>query len=266
MSDNRQPVNHTHLPIQTILLSPSTHSVGFVYLRAILFPMERILKGIYAEKRPDYFEQPRLEMIGLLPTESRRILEVGCGAGAFGAAVKSRLKAEYWGIEPDPGAADLASDRIDRVLCGLFSEGLELPRDHFDCIIFNDVLEHLVDPELALTYAKRLLCKGGVVVASIPNICHFPTLWRLVIHGDWEYTERGILDKTHLRFFTRRSIHRLFESTGYGVDTLEGIDPFYEMVPADRQAWRYYRYISRLPSPKVKDMRYLRFSVRATAT
>jgi SAM-dependent methyltransferase len=226
---------------------------------------KNLVEDAYAEKLPDYYDQSRQEMVELIPRTCERILEVGCGTGAFGAQVKNHLKAEYWGIEPDLAACKVANERLDKVHCGRFSADLRLPENFFDCIVFNDVLEHLFDPGHALTFAKSLLRHGGVVVASIPNIRHFPTVWRLVVDGDWEYTERGILDKTHVRFFTRQSIHTLFEVAGYQIERMEGIDPFCEMIPADRKAWRFYKLISRLPISLVRDMRYLRFAIRTQA-
>lgn len=224
---------------------------------------DQFLEKAYADKNFDYYDCPRPEMMAMIPTSCARLLDVGCGGGAFGQAVKARLKSEVWGVEPEPKSAKLAESRIDRVFEGLFTEDLDLPKDYFDCIVFNDVLEHILDPGQALVFAKTLLRKGGVVVSSIPNIGHFPTVFRLAIHGEFEYAERGILDKTHLRFFTRKSIRKMYETAGYRVDSLEGINPFYEMIPADGRLWKYYKIVKLLPYPGVKDMRYLQFATRA---
>jgi SAM-dependent methyltransferase len=217
------------------------------------------------DKQPDYYEQPRTEMLSLLPEPCHRVLEIGCGSGVFGATVKALRGAEVWGLEPEPTAARVAQGRLDRVLDCPFPDDDLLPEKYFDCVVMNDVLEHMVHPERALARAKEVLVDGGVVVASIPNVRHFPTLWRLVVGGEWEYTERGILDRTHLRFFTRKSISALFVENGYRVDVLDGIDAYYQMTPADRKPWRYFRYFRRLPLPGIHDMSYLRFAVRASA-
>lgn len=135
-------------------------------------------------------------------------------------AVKRSLpEAQTWGIEPAADAAEIARTRLDRVLVGHFPD--VVPTGHtFDCIAFNDVLEHIADPWGALEHARCLLNPGGVVVASIPNVRHWDVLAPLMLGGRWNYTETGILDRTHLRFFTRSSVVELFVSCGYTVDLL----------------------------------------------
>jgi len=226
---------------------------------------DRFLRQAYADKASSYYECSRSEMIPFIPVSTQCLLDVGCGAGSFGAAVKSRIGCKVWGIEPESDAVSRASSRLDQVVQGLFSDGANLPPKHFDCIVFNDVLEHILDPGRALVYARSLLKDGGGVVASIPNIGHFPTLWRLAVRGEWEYTDCGILDKTHLRFFTRKSIRTLFESSGYRLGRLEGINEYCQLVQADRCLWRYYKLLSLLPSPGIRDMRFLQFGLQAVA-
>jgi 2-polyprenyl-3-methyl-5-hydroxy-6-metoxy-1,4-benzoquinol methylase len=92
----------------------------------------------------------------------------------------------------------------------------------FECVVFNDVLEHMENPWRALELAHGFLAPGGVIVASIPNIRNIRTLFDLVVRGRWEYSDTGVLDRTHLRFFTRREMIALFESQGY---VIERIDP-----------------------------------------
>lgn len=225
--------------------------------------LDPALAKAYADKRSDYYDCLRPEMMSLIPTSCQRLLDVGCGSGAFASAIKQKLGCEAWGVEPEPASAAVAASRLDRVICAPFTEGLAITEHTFDCIIFNDILEHLVDPAQALLYAKTLLRVGGTVVASIPNIGHFPTIWQLVRHGQWKYTERGILDKTHLRFFTRHSIREMFTNCGFSNFHIEGINPYFEMQPTDKRAWRYYRMIALTPIPAVRDMRYLQFGVRA---
>ena len=160
-------------------------------------------------------------------------------------------------------SCEKAATRLDRAVHGRFDDKLELPSAYFDCIFFNDVLEHMVDPAAALRRAQKYLVPDGKIVASIPNIAHFPTVWRLVARGQWEYTERGILDRTHLRFFTRQSIRRLFEEAGFSIKLLEGINEFSEMQPGDRRLWKIYRIFSWLPHKHLRDMGYLQFGVIA---
>lgn len=94
----------------------------------------------------------------------------------------------------------------------------------FDCVVFNDVLEHLVDPWEALGASINLLSPSGCIVSSIPNVRYYKVLKQLLFKKDWRYVEAGILDRTHLRFFTEKSILRLFHTCGYRVDVIKGIN------------------------------------------
>ncbi len=164
-------------------------------------------------------------MLEFIPPEAKRILDVGCGEGIFAQAAKQKCNAEVWGAELVPSVADMAARRLDRVIAGDIMQKLdELPDSYFDCITFNDVIEHLADPYSMLTVIKGKLSPTGVVVSSIPNVRNFRNLFELVIRGEWRYVEAGILDKTHLRFFTKKSIFEMFESLGYEVLQLDGIN------------------------------------------
>ena len=202
-------------------------------------------------------------MFEYVPSHCRRVLDVGCGAGTFGATIRQRIGCEVWGVESDAGCIQKAEQNIDKVFHGYFGPELGLPSNYFDCIIFNDVLEHMLDPASALVLARALLSGEGCIVASIPNIRHFPTIWKLLIRGDWEYKEFGILDKTHLRFFTRVSIMRLFQQAGFVVERIEGINPFNSLEPDDQPLWRRYSVFSWLPITRIKDMRYQQFAIVA---
>jgi 2-polyprenyl-3-methyl-5-hydroxy-6-metoxy-1,4-benzoquinol methylase len=172
-----------------------------------------------------YFECDRQEMIACIPKDTHTVLEIGCGAGAFGRILKQNRKVEVWGVEPDRNAAQHAEHFLDRVLVGLYPEDLDLPSQYFDCVVFNDVLEHMIDPWSALAAARDHLTYAGHIVASIPNIRYLPAMYRLMIRGEWTYTQFGILDKTHLRFFTKKSMLEMFDQAGYEVLHIEGIYP-----------------------------------------
>jgi len=200
-------------------------------------------------------------MLPFVPESAHTVLEVGCSVGNFGSLLKSERSARVWGVEIDPEAAAIASRRLDKVIVGPFDRNLNLPEGEFDCVLFNDVLEHMIDPYSALEYAKELLAKDGCVVASIPNVRYFGNVWRFLIDGTWEYVDEGILDRTHLRFFTRKSIESMFPKLGFEISEIKGINPVDSWDPPLRQKFRYLNF---LLMKKIADMRWLQFAVVAT--
>jgi 2-polyprenyl-3-methyl-5-hydroxy-6-metoxy-1,4-benzoquinol methylase len=217
----------------------------------------------YASKTAEYFAEARPEMLSFVPTNCRRLLDVGCGTGTFGASLKQTRHIEVWGVEPFASAAAKAADKLDRVITGPFEPETDLPVGAFDCIVFNDVLEHMVAPELALRYAKTLLSAGGSILASIPNVRYLPVLWKLGVRGSWEYGDCGILDRTHLRFFTRSSMLRMFQDEGYTVKSIDGINPYQGIPNVRRRLWRAYRIVNAVAFGQLSDMKYLQFAVVA---
>jgi hypothetical protein len=121
-------------------------------------------------------------------------------------------------------------------------------------------------PEQALRYAKGLLAPGGTVVASIPNIRQLPVLWQLVMRGRWEYSESGLLDKTHLRFFTRSSIVKMFLDEGYIVESICGINAYVGIPNASRPLWAAYKVINAFSFGKFADLRFQQFAIVAKPT
>ena len=181
------------------------------------------------DDRSAYYGHPRREMEPFVPATAGMVLDVGCGAGAFAAtlrAARAGRALEIWGVELSPEAAARAGTACDRVLVGDAVACLrDLPAGGFDCVVMNDVLEHLVEPEPLLREARRVLKPDGSLVASLPNVRYFFNVWDLVVHGRWDYMDEGILDRTHLRFFTRGSLRRLLEEEGFAVQRLQGINP-----------------------------------------
>ena len=217
----------------------------------------------YASKSADYFTEARPEMLSFVPANCRRLLDVGCGTGTFGASLKQTRQIEVWGVEPFASAAAKAADKLDRVITGPFEPETDLPAGAFDCIVFNDVLEHMVEPDQALRYAKHLLSAGGTILASIPNVRHFPLLWQLGVRGSWEYGDCGILDRTHLRFFTKSNILKMFQDEGYAVRSISGINPYMGIPSASRRLWFVYRAANVLFMGKFSDLKFLQFAVVA---
>jgi len=171
--------------------------------------------------RPEgYYNHARPEVLALVPEDARRILDVGCGAGELGAAIKARQGAYVCGIERD-GAAGHAADAVLDYVRHADVETGQLPHEiigeGFDCIVFADILEHLEDPEALLRYAgKHWLADTGTLVVSVPNSRHWSVLEALV-NGDYPYTDAGLMDRTHLRLFTRREVQKLLWRAGFEV-------------------------------------------------
>ena len=181
------------------------------------------------EKPISYYENVRNDLIPLIPNDAKCILEVGCASGMTGRELKRRNGAFVAGIELNANAATAAKNVLDDVLHGDI-EKIDLPyRDSsFDCILFADVLEHLIDPLSTLIKVRRLLKKGGSVVASIPNV-QFHGVIHQLIEGNWTYEKEGILDETHLRFFTYKEIEKIFSQAGYSIQKVEEVlDPQYD--------------------------------------
>lgn len=175
------------------------------------------------EFNPSYIGQ-RSDIQRLIYPNTRVVLDVGCSTGILGAAIKAKTGAQVFGIELSEEMANEALSRIDKVFVGdaeeILYQGM-LDGYQFDTIVFADVLEHLVDPWSVLRKAATYLHSEGTIIASIPNIRHIDTIYHLVLKGYWPYRERGIHDKTHLRFFTRKNIVDLFENAGLSIDTIE---------------------------------------------
>lgn len=202
-----------------------------------------------------YFNSPRPEMLNYIPKAAKKVLDVGCANGMFACLVKQEFDATVWGIEINPDAAHIASKNLDRVIVkDIFDAFSDLPEKYFDCVVFNDVLEHLVDPYSVLDKIKKFLSPEGVVVASIPNIRHAPVLFDLVVNGNWDYAEYGVLDKTHLRFFTKASIKKMFSNLGYDLIQMNGIN---------RSESIKGKIISKLLIGAISDMKYIQFACLA---
>jgi 2-polyprenyl-3-methyl-5-hydroxy-6-metoxy-1,4-benzoquinol methylase len=160
-------------------------------------------------------------MIRLIPAGASKILEIGCGAGMTGKLLKELGFEEIVGIEVVEEVARKAIPYYDRVIVGDV-EKVMLPyeKGHFDCILYGDVLEHLVEPWRVLKEHNALLKPGGTIVCSIPNIRHYRITRRLLFKGKWEYQESGILDRTHLRFFTLASMKNMVTDSGFEITTI----------------------------------------------
>ncbi len=168
-----------------------------------------------------YYRSPRTELLPHVPSTVKRLLDVGCAAGEFGNALKQNRSIEVTGIELDPTAAAMAEKALDKVLIGdVEAMHLPFPEDYFDCICCADVLEHLKDPWKTLEKIKKHLVPEGMLIISLPNIAFYEIVFGM-IQGYWTYTDHGILDQTHLRFFTPIEAQRMLEGCGFEIVTVE---------------------------------------------
>jgi O-antigen biosynthesis protein len=172
------------------------------------------------ESRANYYGYARPEVCALVPTSAKRVLDVGCAGGALGRALKSeRPGIEVRGVEPVAEQAERARAWLDDVHAGTEIPS-EWPRP--DCIIFADVLEHLVDPWTAVKNARSLLQPGGTLVVSVPNVLHHSVVSELV-RGRFDYRDAGVLDRTHLRFFTEKTAREMIEQAGFHIERMERV-------------------------------------------
>ena len=179
---------------------------------------------------PAYYAGCNLQLLRAVPPQALRILEVGCGQARLGAALKRDNPARYvTGIEIQLEAAQIAAQHIDQVLVmDLEQEQPEIEQGSQDCILFGDVLEHLVNPGALLERYRSLLSPTGKILCSVPNVQHHSILTAL-LSGDFQYTHSGILDATHLRFFTHSTLQKLLLDAGFAPRIVDVIQ-----VPAPR--------------------------------
>ena len=175
------------------------------------------------QKSDNYYQNRRPEIYGMIPETAQKVLEIGCAAGGFRLNFPEQV--EYWGVEPVSEAAEQARQKNIKVLCGTYDDVCgQLPTAYFDVVVCNDVIEHVADPEAFLVSLKDKLVPNGVLVGSIPNVRFWGNLINLLVRRDWKYEESGVLDRTHLRFFTAKSFRRLMHDTGYELERMSGIE------------------------------------------
>ncbi len=211
---------------------------------------------------PEYYTHPNHNIVNLIPSshdEAIRVLEVGCGLGETLAKIRYLFpNASVHGIEIEKSIASIGSHRFD-IQCGDI-ETFNLPDEAvYDYIIFGDVLEHLKNPDYVLNKIKTNIAPGGFIIASIPNLMNAGVIYELLA-GNFTYQEAGILDNTHLRFFTINEITRMFQRTGYEIDdidatiipseTTEAHKVFFDQLlkiqgVADKALFDVYQYVIR---------------------
>ena len=182
-----------------------------------------------------YQEHFTPHLLDVLAHAPRVLLDVGCSSGILGRYVKDRHPAcRTIGIEPNHATA---GQRLDQVLCGRFEdfvlEDHGIAQGSLDTVVMADVLEHMYDPWKVMVKLKPYLTADAQVILSIPNTRHLGLIQGLLDGGMWTYAEKGLLDITHIRFFTLKEIADLLTQTGYRLELANhlldvALAPFYE--------------------------------------
>jgi methionine biosynthesis protein MetW len=217
------------------MTSPDSHSSGF------LRTAPDALRYEFLSLDPD---DAGMKLANLIEPNSR-VLDVGCGTGVITDTIRRQRAVSIIGIEPDAERAQRAVARGLDVHLGVLSPDFIQQQGPFDYIVFADVLEHLPNPAEIVAMARGGLTPGGSVVASIPNVAHWFVRTDL-LRGRFDYQDCGIMDATHLRWFTRRTVREFFERLGFQITALDctvNIDlpdyqrryPWRKMSPAFRR-------------------------------
>ncbi|MBU4348480.1 class I SAM-dependent methyltransferase [Patescibacteria group bacterium] len=163
-----------------------------------------------------YYNNARKDIIKIIPKNVKKILSLGCGAGITEKILEEK-HIKVTGIELNKKIAETAKKNMTKVFVGNI-EKINIPfKKYFDCILYADSLEHLTNPQKSLILTEKYLKDKGFLIISFPNIRFWYTFYMLFFKKDWMYSDRGIFDSTHLKFFTLKSMKRLLKETGYKI-------------------------------------------------
>ncbi|MGB7182449.1 MAG: class I SAM-dependent methyltransferase [Burkholderiaceae bacterium] len=164
---------------------------------------------------------PNEHLVAMIPTDCEHVVDIGCMHGALGMALtNARPGVRVTGIDIDPNYAREAAKRCHRTLAANIETMSDSIFDSLfpsDCWVFGDCLEHLKDPWQVLRRVRAAIDPEGCLVVCIPNAQHWSVQWRL-LSGNFRYEDSGLMDRTHLRWFTRLTLMEMFEETGWAVD------------------------------------------------
>jgi 2-polyprenyl-3-methyl-5-hydroxy-6-metoxy-1,4-benzoquinol methylase len=198
--------------------------------------------------RAEAYTTPRPDVFAMVPLGAQTILDVGCSNGALGASLRfAREGRKVFGVEIDAAFAAKAREQLDGVTCANlnhFDWTEFMPDQKFDCIIFADVLEHLIAPSEHLKAARQRLSSGGCIVISLPNIRHLSSLHSIFLKGTFPLRDRGIFDRTHLRWFTIKDARRMVETLGMQIDDIS-----YALRVGDNGGGALNRLVNRFLGP-----------------
>lgn len=179
--------------------------------------------GQALDQRQEAYTAIRSEIVNFVPGNATTVLDVGCSNGALGKHLKTlAVGRKVFGIEFDANFVEIASRSLDSVVkadVNTLDWHTVFEGEKFDCMIFADVLEHLVDPKRCLSLAQQRLSPGGCVIVSLPNVRHVSALWNVFFKGTFPRRDRGIFDRTHLRWFTYADAEGLLQESGLQISS-----------------------------------------------
>jgi 2-polyprenyl-3-methyl-5-hydroxy-6-metoxy-1,4-benzoquinol methylase len=180
-------------------------------------------EGLMSSIPNNYYGSDRPEIAPFLPNDYARVLEIGCGEGTFSKHL--RKGSEVWGCEPNKQAAAAATLKLHRVFTGKYNQIVnDVPNNFFDLVICNDVIEHMEDHDWFLDSIREKMQPNACLVGSIPNMRHIRALYSLLFLKDWPYQDFLTFDRTHLRWFTEKSLFRAFHEHQFVVEMFQGIN------------------------------------------
>jgi O-antigen biosynthesis protein len=189
------------------------------------------IKYNYKKFTPNCLDKENIDRLAVekIP-ENSKVLDVGCATGFMGEYLIREKKCLVYGVDKRVAEANIAKKILTGAIIADVEQGSSVKRmldlakgEKFDVILATSIIEHLKDPSGFLKNCKKLLKQNGIVVASTPNIAHW-TMRLSLLKGNFDYTEYGILDNTHLHFFTVKTFRQLFEDNNFTVKELL-IDP-----------------------------------------
>lgn len=202
-----------------------------------------------------YFKNERNDMFQFLPGKIEKCIEFGCSQGLFSKKIKELHGAECWGVDIDADSIKIAEKNLDKTFHGDALEVLKmLPENYFDCVICNDFLEHLPYPEIFIEKISNSMKNNSYLIASVPNVRSWSNVLEFILFKDWKYKESGILDKTHLRFYTLKSFKRFLTECGLKIDLFAGTRPNSSII---------FKILNFFTVGFISDMRYMGIATRS---
>jgi methionine biosynthesis protein MetW len=209
--------------------NPDTTAAGFVdAVRALRYTTPSV----------SFDRHEKNGIVARLVRDGARVLDVGCGTGGTLKHLRDSKRCEVMGLEPHHSRAEAVEAAGVPIREMTLDQADPANLGRFDYVMFLDVLEHVADPRQVLADAARLLAPGGRVIVSVPNVAHWSVRWALLF-GRFDYTESGIMDATHLRWFTRKTLAKMLDAAGYDQESYQVSAGTWLAVYAEALPWKW---------------------------